>query len=672
VEHCNPTPKSGPAGIGTGISVWLKADAGTNSNADGSATGDWQDQSGNGNHYLEVVGPKLQTDALNFNPTVEILSGGFNAPNGAALTPQNTVIAVAKKLGTDINGRLFDGATGNYLWGYHDVARNSIYINGIPGEYTTGIAIDAGTLDPHIFAYLHNGTAGLEARADGASLKTFGSSRSAAGIRVDINQGRFSASSQSSDSQVSEFVLYDRVLSSTERQQVESYLALKYGMTLDQTAPQDYLASDSAIAVWDSSAPGASSFNHDIFGIGRDDVGQFGQIKSSSINNDSILTITAEGEGTNNQNTSFVDIDDLEFLTIGNDDGAETWTNTGAPSGSQILSRQWRVQETGEVGSVTLDFDVSHTDFDIPALLSGAIYNLVLDTDNDGNLSDETLLAMTNPSGNIWQATGVDLEDGQAFTIATADSFAVTVNQASAQPDPTAVSPILFEVVFAEAIDPASFVSTDVNSSSSSASGVTVNSITEIAPNDGTTFQVSMNATGTGSVIISLDAGVVNSTASGTNLASTSTDKTVIFDNQSPQAFSVGAEITGSYDVDTPRISFSTTDDTAIDRYEVDIDGAGFSVQTSPYEPTLAALPSHTVTVRAYDDAGNFTESIVAYPPSVVITAPTTILNVDITDTTFVVDGPVAMGNIDSITVTGPLSTTFTCGGDELLMKSVM
>jgi hypothetical protein len=33
-------------------------------------------------------------------------------------------------------------------------------------------------------------------------------------------------------------------MNATDVQKVESYLALKYGITLDQTNPQDYLASD--------------------------------------------------------------------------------------------------------------------------------------------------------------------------------------------------------------------------------------------------------------------------------------------------------------------------------------------------------------------------------------------------------------------------------------------
>jgi hypothetical protein len=48
-----------------------------------------------------------------------------------------------------------------------------------------------------------------------------------------------------------EIIGYEDTLSDTERQKVESYLALKYGITLDQSTAQDYLASDGTV-VWNA------------------------------------------------------------------------------------------------------------------------------------------------------------------------------------------------------------------------------------------------------------------------------------------------------------------------------------------------------------------------------------------------------------------------------------
>ncbi len=59
-----------------------------------------------------------------------------------------------------------------------------------------------------------------------------------------------------------------------------------------------------------------------------------------------------------------------------------------------------------------------------------------------------------------------------------------------------------------------------------------------------------------------------------------------------------------------PEISFSTNDShSGIDHYEVKIDNGKFSEQSSPYTLPLKADGIHTVTVRAYDRAGNFRDA---------------------------------------------------------------
>ena len=43
----------------------------------------------------------------------------------------------------------------------------------------------------------------------------------------------------STDGDIAEIIIYNRALTGTLRNNVESYLALKYGMTLDQTVDGD-------------------------------------------------------------------------------------------------------------------------------------------------------------------------------------------------------------------------------------------------------------------------------------------------------------------------------------------------------------------------------------------------------------------------------------------------
>ena len=217
------------------------------------------------------------------------------------------------------------------------------------------------------------------------------------------------------DAYISELILHDREVTASERAQINSYLAFKYGTTLDQTVGTSYVASDDLTLMWDKDATDATGHNADIAVIGQDNISGILQSKSKSQDTDGVVTI---GGAT--------DIDNLEFLSWGNDDGTASWTTTGAPAGYQMLDRNWSVQETGDVGTVTIEFDVADGDFDIPAFNQGVRYFFVQDTDDDDTLDDETPIPLyddgtngdTVSSDDIWTATGIDLVDNGEFNIA--------------------------------------------------------------------------------------------------------------------------------------------------------------------------------------------------------------------------------------------------------------
>ena len=109
----------------------------------------------------------------------------------------------------------------------------------------------------------------------------------------------------------------------------------------------------------------------------------------------------------------------------------------------------------------------------------------------------------------------------------------VTVNQASGQADPTNAGPINFTAVFSQPIDPATFTATDV-SLGGTATGTLAAAVTEVG-SDGTTFNIAVSGmTGSGTVTASLDASVVTDLAGNANIASTSTDNTVMYDITAP------------------------------------------------------------------------------------------------------------------------------------------
>ncbi len=214
---------------------------------------------------------------------------------------------------------------------------------------------------------------------------------------------------------IAEIIDFTSRISDWDRNKIESYLSLKYWITLNNWT-QNYTASNWTTIFWNNST--AWTYIYDIFWIARDDSTSLSQIKSKSSNNDWIITIEAIWEW-NNLTPSFVDMNDLEALVISNNNSWNYWTVTNSPSGYTILSRLWKVQETWEVWTINISFDVGNTNFDIPSLSSWTSYYFIYDSDNDSSLTDETPLLMTNSTWNIWTSNWIDLDNWQIFTIAS-------------------------------------------------------------------------------------------------------------------------------------------------------------------------------------------------------------------------------------------------------------
>ena len=119
----------------------------------------------------------------------------------------------------------------------------------------------------------------------------------------------------------------------------------------------------------------------------------------------------------------------------------------------------------------------------------------------------------------------------------TSPAIPVTINQAAGQTDPTNTSPINFTVVFGEPVT--GFTTGDVDLSAGTAPGTLTGTVTEIAPHDGTTFNVAVTGmTGDGTVIANIPRRVAQNAASFLNQAATSTDNRVLYDTGFPAVFS--------------------------------------------------------------------------------------------------------------------------------------
>lgn len=380
----------GPAGITGELLLWLKADIGTS-----SIGTSWEDQSCNGFDYTTVTGPSKESSDWNYNPAIEILSGGFNAPAGSELGTDWTVFFVSKLMASDNDGRLIDGHSGDYLLGYHEGYRNAIDWNSSPSEYNSGIATTSGIESPHIFTYVReNSGSTINSRVDGDALKTFTSTNSGSGIRLDINQG---ASGEETDSRVGELIIFSKELSATEITKVEAYLATKYAIPLsdnDGSTGGDYISSGGT-TYWDASA--SPDYNNGIVVIGKDDDSALEQ-KQAITEDDSLIIFISTIAVDNASNGGSV-TNDESFLAIGHNGGllhSTAASSSESASGiSTRFAREWKVTNTNFDDDFSLEIEwKSGTTVDLA--------HLTLLVDDDGNFSD---------------ATAYDASDGLTFSI---------------------------------------------------------------------------------------------------------------------------------------------------------------------------------------------------------------------------------------------------------------
>lgn len=152
---------------------------------------------------------------------------------------------------------------------------------------------------------------------------------------------------------VGDFVVYNRVLTLTERTKVESMLAIKYGIHKSSQSSPHYLSSTGAM-IWNGVA--FDTYAHDIAGLGRDDAGSLLQLKSRSSSTDVPLTISLNAEDGQNENSTN-ELPDHSFLLWGHDNQA--WEFTPVERADyERLKRTYLVQSTNWNADRTTNLEV--------------------------------------------------------------------------------------------------------------------------------------------------------------------------------------------------------------------------------------------------------------------------------------------------------------------------
>ncbi len=448
-----------PGGVSTDLNYWLKADAGvttfdaTISGVPVKRVSQWDNQTNGSTNNIggieDFTRPVFIENGLNFNPAINFdgtndflrTDNGWDSHSviivfnptttldtntGVQLilvydVPNNTVVDSGIGIG-DLGAvsSMYAACSDNYFFNSGDRnipgAGNAPEFIGCSGDATTTSTDDAvlAVVRPNI------SETSPEHKLFGENQITNIVNPDEYGVHSDrpftIGQRHGGGFFYGGD--VLEAISYSSRVSDADIVKIESYLALKYGLTLSQTTPQDYINSN-GISIYDSDNT-LDDFDFNIAGIGRDDASGLNQKQSISTTTNSVQTntpgIITIGLGsianTNLENTNNFD-SNQSFMLWGNNAGALT-INTNVPTNCGSLNRMeriWAIQETGLVGNVSIRIPQSFFNQNSPTLL---ISN---DTTFDNN---DSLIALSDDSNGNYIAT-VDFSTGDYFTFGQLD-----------------------------------------------------------------------------------------------------------------------------------------------------------------------------------------------------------------------------------------------------------
>lgn len=140
-----------------------------------------------------------------------------------------------------------------------------------------------------------------------------------------------------------EFISFPYELTANEKNRVESYLALKYGITLAQGTT--YRNSQNTV-FWNG--VNYNKFYARIFGIGRDDISGLNQLQSESVHNkDYLISSVGPLAASNPDKQASVSIENNNFIVFG-DNGQADLLQPANDQQVRLLGRKWLSQNTGD------------------------------------------------------------------------------------------------------------------------------------------------------------------------------------------------------------------------------------------------------------------------------------------------------------------------------------
>lgn len=422
--------------------LWLRADAGITTNASDKVS-KWESQTSNGHQGTQSTNsarPVLIHGGINFNPTIRFDGTNDYIPLDAGQFSKNidnlTIFSIIRTDFSDIsdNGdnwaildydrshffsfavsdRVYLAINTTYQQNIKDIVGNQIVNDGIP-HIVTGTYDNSIVDDVKLFV-----DGGLDKTRDAFDL----------GIQLGRDQNRFGMIGDGSESttfdsggnnifyegEIAEIIFYrNNILTPRKTYEINSYLALKYGIT--QAQPNSYQLTGNVLA-WDKDQTYASTFKHNIAGVFRDDAYSLDQRISRSVNPDAMLTIALDNDFTapNLDHTT-------RTTALTNDVSGLVWGHNGTSKNRYKVvtfnnntytykKRIWYAADTNFNSNV-------HLMFSDESIVDGATYYLITESDGDGDFSNDGVVNPTSvvASNNAVVFSNVNVSN-KYFTIA--------------------------------------------------------------------------------------------------------------------------------------------------------------------------------------------------------------------------------------------------------------
>lgn len=425
-----------PGNVSNNLRWWLKANAGVYTNngitqaTNGQLVQQWNDQSSVGNNARQTTNgnkPSFATNQINGNPSLHFTGNDFItalATPGINSNQSFNFFLVVKQDSYLTNGTFTDG-NGTFIVDRSTETDNLMSFKivdtnkfGYQKRNNTGGNLEgpqSATVAPTgvfsiITFYREVGSSYgiyIDGRLDAAT--SINTNDQIAGPVIQLGRHAVNAN-QGLNGDIAEVIVYNGTLTQTERTRIESYLAIKYGIALDQTTLTDYLRSNGNAVYPVASDASFSPYKYNIAGIARENVS--GLIQSSSQN---------QSAGTVLQVSNPTSLANGDFLLWGSDNGDLATPNRTDVDGALIerrLDRVWRSAETNNVGNVTLTFDLSA----VPGAKVQNDLRLLIDRDGDGFADNDITPKSGTLTGSLFTITGVNLNDGDYFTVGTINS----------------------------------------------------------------------------------------------------------------------------------------------------------------------------------------------------------------------------------------------------------